>query len=620
MQKKNSSTNIDSLDEKVSINAKNTTEAPTRVEKTDKKPSSTKGRSEKARSDKKRKKNQQSAAADKRSDGGAFKYLSGLLFAKMMRGGASELRANAEEVNRLNVFPVPDGDTGDNMSMTIDSGVAALERVESDDLGEVMNLASRGMLLGARGNSGVILSQFFAGVASGFEHSDKADPAAVGRALERGVEQAYASVMTPTEGTILTVAREAVEYAVSRITDRSTVSSLFSDLVREMKRSVKRTPERLAALREAGVVDSGGAGLFYIMDGINRVLNGEKIETEPTRVENLRKNASFTATFDADSEMPYGYCTELLVQLMRRKCDIDNFDVASLKEYLAQLGDSIVAFKTESIVKIHVHTRTPDRVIAHALTFGELISVKIENMSLEHSEIALGEPDANKKPKKRYAVVAVTNGAGIDAIYRELGCDATVSGGQTQNPSTRDFLDAFSEIDAEHIFVLPNNSNIIMAANQAAEINTGAAVHVIPTRSVGVGYAVLSTFNFDADTPEEILAAAENTIASVVCASVTTAVRDTEIGGLAIRCGDTIGIIDKEIAIAEPSRIKATCALIDRLLSGGNRFMLTVLAGRDTEEDERGAIEGYIASHYPEVEYYLIDAGQDVYPYAFLAE
>jgi hypothetical protein len=225
--------------------------------------------------------------------------------------------------------------------MTIDSGVAALERVESDDLGEVMNLASRGMLLGARGNSGVILSQFFAGVASGFEHSDKADPAAVGRALERGVEQAYASVMTPTEGTILTVAREAVEYAVSRITDRSTVSSLFSDLVREMKRSVKRTPERLAALREAGVVDSGGAGLFYIMDGINRVLNGEKIETEPTRVENLRKNASFTATFNADSEMPYGYCTELLVQLMRRKCDIDNFDVASLKDYLAQLGDSL---------------------------------------------------------------------------------------------------------------------------------------------------------------------------------------------------------------------------------------------------------------------------------------
>ncbi len=557
---------------------------------------------------------------EKKNDGGAFKYLSGLLFAKMMRGGASELRANAEEVNRLNVFPVPDGDTGDNMSMTIDSGVAALERVESDDLGEVMNLASRGMLLGARGNSGVILSQFFAGVASGFEHSDKADPAAVGRALERGVEQAYASVMTPTEGTILTVAREAVEYAVSRITDRSTVSSLFSDLVREMKRSVKRTPERLAALREAGVVDSGGAGLFYIMDGINRVLSGEKIETEPTRVENLRKNASFTATFDADSEMPYGYCTELLVQLMRRKCDIDNFDVASLKEYLAQLGDSIVAFKTESIVKIHVHTRTPDRVIAHALTFGELISVKIENMSLEHSEIALGEPDANKKPKKRYAVVAVTNGAGIDAIYRELGCDETVAGGQTQNPSTSDLLAATRRVNAEHVFILPNNSNVIMAANQAAEINTGATVHVIPTKSVGAGYAVLSTMNFDADTPEEILAAAENTIASVVCASVTTAVRDTEIGGLAICCGDSIGIIDKEIAIAEPTRIGATCALIDRLLSGGDRFMLTVFCGRESDEDERSAIEGYIASHYPEVEFYLIDAGQEVYTYTFLAE
>ena len=616
---KKSGTNTDKRDECAGEIAENTANTPTRVEKTDKKATSDKGNSKASHADKKKKK-QKEKKRGKRNDGGAFKYLSGLLFAKMMRGGASELRANAEEVNRLNVFPVPDGDTGDNMSMTIDSGVAALERIESDDLGEVMNAASRGMLLGARGNSGVILSQFFAGVASGFEHSDKADPAAVGRALERGVEQAYASVMTPTEGTILTVAREAVEYAVSRITERSTVSSLFSDLVREMKRSVKRTPERLAALREAGVVDSGGAGLFYIMDGINRVLNGEKVEIEPTRVEISEKNASMTTSFGPDSDMPYGYCTEMLVQLMRAKCDIDEFDVGELKGYLASLGDSVVAFKTESIVKIHVHTKTPDKVIARCLTFGELISVKIENMSLQHSEIALGEPDSKQYPKKRYAVVAVTNGSGIDSIYRELGCDATVSGGQTQNPSTSDFLDAFRHTDAEHILVLPNNSNVIMAANQAAEIYTGAAVHVIPTKSVAAGYSVLSTLNFDADSPDEILEAARNTVASVVCASVTTAVRNTEIGGLAIRCGDTIGIIDKEIAVAEPTRIGATCALLDRLLSGGERFMLTVFCGRDSAEDERSAIEGYLTSRYPEVEYYLIDAGQDVYPYAFLAE
>jgi DAK2 domain fusion protein YloV len=292
-----------------------------------------------------------------------IKYLGGLLLSKMARGGAKQLRTNAEEVNKLNVFPVPDGDTGDNMRMTIESGIAAIENIDSDDLAEVMKTLSHGMLLGARGNSGVILSQFFAGMAKGLDSSDKADPATFGHALELGVQQAYSSVMTPTEGTILTVAREAVEYAVSRLTPKSTIRTLFADLVKEMHASLDRTPEILTVLKEAGVVDSGGAGLLYIMDGFNRVLNGEEISDDGVQYELTKSSAPTAFAFNENSEMTYGYCTELLVQLQRSKTDIENFDIEALRSFLVSIGDSVVAFKTESIVKLHVHTFTPEKVL-----------------------------------------------------------------------------------------------------------------------------------------------------------------------------------------------------------------------------------------------------------------
>ena len=315
-----------------------------------------------------------------------LKYLTGLLFSKMARGGAESLSSNAEEVNKLNVFPVPDGDTGDNMRMTIESGVAALENIKTNSLSEVMKVLSTGMLLGARGNSGVILSQFFAGTAKGFEGVDKADANVLGHALELGVKQAYASVMTPTEGTILTVAREAVEYAVKRVNEKSTIHTFFADLVYEMHASVDRTPEVLTVLKEAEVVDSGGAGLFYIMDGFNRVLNGEKLPKKKGASHTVQPtNSVIEAGFGPDSEMEFGYCTELLVQLQNKKTDIAAYDIEALKTFLAEIGDSIVAFKTDSIVKLHVHTHTPEQVLAHMREVGEFLSVKIENMSLQHT-------------------------------------------------------------------------------------------------------------------------------------------------------------------------------------------------------------------------------------------
>ncbi len=551
-----------------------------------------------------------------------LKSIGGLLFAKMMRGGAAELRANSEEVNRLNVFPVPDGDTGDNMSMTIDSGVVALDNIETDDLAEVLKTVSRGMLLGARGNSGVILSQFFAGMAKGLENIEVATPKELGHALELGVEQAYASVMTPTEGTILTVAREAVEYAIGRINSRSTVQSLFADLVKEMNASLERTPELLPALGEAGVVDSGGAGLFYIIDGLNRVLNGEEIYLDTTPIQLPNTNTAPQGAFGPDSVMTYGYCTELLVQLQNKKTDIENFNIDNVKNYLSKVGDSIVAFKTDSIVKIHVHTLTPERVLAYMRKVGEFITVKIENMSIQHTELEKTDEkiEQTEIPWKHNGIVAVSSGAGIEAIFRELGADEIVSGGQSNNPSTSDFIDAFRKINADNIFVFPNNGNIVMAASQAAEIYEEAKVYVVPAKNIGAGYVALSSMNFDTSTPEELIEEAKEAISKTVCAYVSPAIRDADMNGVHINDGDTIAIINKEIVLSAPTRKETTEQLVDKLLSHGDKFLLTVFIGVDASAEEAAALEQYVAVKYPDVELYFIDGGQEIYPYFIVAE
>ena len=563
-----------------------------------------------------------------------LKYLGGLLLIKMARGGAKLLGSNADEVNKLNVFPVPDGDTGDNMRMTIESGIAAIESMDSDNLADVMKTLSHGMLLGARGNSGVILSQFFAGTAKGLENTQKADPQIFGKALEMGVQQAYSSVMTPTEGTILTVAREAVEYAVARINKDSTIRSLFADLVKEMHASLERTPEILAVLKDAGVVDSGGAGLLYIMDGFNRVLNGEDIyddDVANTAKSGKPKRAPITYAFGADSEMTYGYCTELLLQLQNKKTDIENFDTEALKDFLSSIGDSIVAFKTDSIVKLHVHTFTPEKVLAHCREYGEFLSVKIENMSIQHTELdgnggAVEMPvrDAaeNKPivPKKKYGVVAVTTGEGIENLFRELGTDEIIQGGQTQNPSTNDFLEAFENISAEHIFVFPNNGNIVMAAQQAAELYDKAQVHVIPNKNIGTGYAALTALDFESDDVEKNISDMMAAMKKVKAGYVSPSIRDTEMNGLQINSGDTIGIIEKEIVVSDKDRTSAARVLASKLLEDPEKSLLTIFVGVDANEDEQKELETRISEDNPDAEVYFVDGGQEIYPYIFVAE
>ena len=569
--------------------------------------------------------------SSKKSEGGDLKYLGGLLLAKMAFGGAARLRSNADEVNKLNVFPVPDGDTGDNMRMTVESGIAAIENLDSDDLSEVMKVLSHGMLLGARGNSGVILSQFFAGISKGLAGTKKADPAILGHALELGVQQAYTSVMTPTEGTILTVAREAVEYAVKRITPQSTLRSFFADLVGEMHDSVDRTPEILSVLKEAGVVDSGGAGLFYIMDGFNRVLNGEEVsQVGEAAPQTTAKPAIDFSAFGPDSVMTYGYCTEMLVQLQNSKVDVKSFDIEALKEFLGSIGDSVVAFKTESIVKLHVHTFTPEKVLAHCHTFGEFLTIKIENMTLQHTEsteevsfVMNTDAPVESAPAaemKQYGVVAVSNGEGISALLKELGTDEVVPGGQTQNPSTNDFLDAFSRVHAEHIFVFPNNGNIVMAARQAASLYEDATVHVIPSKNIGTGYVGISSIDFENPDPQAVIAQVEAAMQRVTAGYISPSIRDADMNGVHIHKGDTIGIIEKEIVVSEADMMTATTKLAKQLLDGPDKFMLTVFTGKDATAENQAALSEHLTESCPSAEVYFIDGGQEIYPFIFVAE
>ena len=558
----------------------------------------------------------------------AFRFLDGKLFAKMFKGGAAFLRSKADKVNELNVFPVPDGDTGDNMSMTMDGGVNAVDRSENmsdSSLGEVSEQVAHGMLLGARGNSGVILSQLFAGMAKVFDGCESADVNTVGEALKVGVKQAYSAVVTPTEGTILTVMREAVDYACSRITPDSTIESLFEDLSFEMNNSLQRTPELLSVLREAGVIDSGGAGLVYIMEGFTKVLRGMKpedieVNSSAFGAHNAAAAVDLSA-FTEDSELKYGYCTELLIRLQRKKTDLDSFDAETITEFLKTVGGSIVCFRQGTVVKVHVHTKTPERVLEYCRRFGEFLTVKIENMSLQHNESLTGGDGAKPKKKRRvkFATVAVASGDGIEQVFSELGADCIIKGGQTMNPSAEDFIKAFDEVNADNIFVLPNNGNIILSARQAAGIYERSNVFVVESHSLGDGYAALSALNYEVGDAGEIADHLTEAMKNVVTCMVTVSVRDTNLNAVEIHTGDYIGFADKTMLASEADCLTA-CKSTLAQIGLDEKFALTVFVGANTTEEESAALEEYINETYPDVEVYMIDGGQGVYNYIFVAE
>jgi DAK2 domain fusion protein YloV len=549
----------------------------------------------------------------------AEKVINGEVFEKMIKGAAANLHENVQTVNDLNVFPIPDGDTGENMFLTLKGGLEGLKSAEeNEDLSQKASAVASGMLLGARGNSGVILSQLFFGLSEGLKGCTAVGAKELGAALLEGVRCAYGAVAHPVEGTVLTVAREAAEFAVKKTDDETTLAEFFDNYLSEMRESLDRTPTLLPVLEEAGVIDSGGAGLLYIVEGFCKALAGESFDVSDASVDGSA-TVDFSK-FDENCVMTYGYCTELLLRLQNSKCSPDDFSVEELIAFLESIGDSVVAFKTGTIVKIHVHTLTPWRVLEHCQGFGEYLTVKVENMTLQHNETVKEETKKPRKPKKKrtkFATVTVAAGEGVQTLFRDMGADEVISGGQTNNPSSEDFVEAFDSANADVIFVLPNNGNIILAAKQAAEIYEGSDVRVIETKSIGAGYSALEMLDYSSDDPDEIEARMTEDMKGSVTGMIARSVRTTSVSGVKVEKDDYMGFTGGEMVVSMPEKIDAARALCKKITEG--RGFLIAIHGTLASEDERAAV-AEMASELDGVEYYEIDGGQDVYDFIFIAE
>ena len=565
--------------------------------------------------------------------------IDGALLARMVREGTARLRTHAQEVNNLNVFPIPDGDTGSNMLQTASGGADSITSTESGSIGKLSRRISDGMLLSARGNSGVILSQIFEGMARAFDGAETADAELIIRAMQSGTRTAYDAVMQPTEGTMLTVMRCATDYVAGKAP--SLPVELLRDFISEAKRTLERTPDMLPVLKRAGVVDSGGAGLIYIAEGMLDALLSDSSSEE--NVDTSWQDAAPSAaepdldSFDENSKLEYGYCTELLLRLQRSKTDPETLRVESLTEWLSGIGDSVVAFKTGSIVKLHIHTKTPDRVLAFCQRYGEFLKVKIENMSLQHNSSMLGigentdyndndaepAPSADAvdtktteaAPKKQFGIVVVASGEGVKQLFSERGADIVIDGGQSMNPSARDFIDAFREVSAQTVFVLPNNGNIILAAKQAAELYTDADIRVIECTTIGEGYAAISMFSDESGDADTIESELRDALGGVVTAGISRSIRDSG----EVKAGEYIGFVGKDIIADSDSRLDAACKTADKLGLGGYDVCI-ILRSADASAEEASELESYINSHYPNTEVYLLYGGQPIYDYIIILE
>ena len=537
--------------------------------------------------------------------------LDSLTFAAMLRQGAVSLGKDKKVVNDLNVFPIPDGDTGDNMLMTLKAGCTAIEN-NLGTLSEMTSAASSGMLLGARGNSGVILSRIFAGLAKGLQGVIEADTRTFANAMQSAVDEAYKSVPVPVEGTIITVLREGVADA-----DSSTdLNHYFDTLLAAMQVSLDHTPELLQVLKEAGVVDSGGAGLLSIFRGMNDALNGI--------ISNEELPATTTATptveldkFTENSTLEFGYCTEFLLRLMRSKVDLDNFDEKVVIDYLNQVGESVVAFREGTIVKVHVHTFTPGVILNEMQKYGEFLTLKIENMALQHHQSTNQDNASFKLPPKPYGIVTVASGEGLINAFREFGVDEVIAGGQTMNPSTQDFLNAFGRINAQHILVFPNNKNIKMAADQAAELYKDADIHVLPSTTIGEGYYGIGSIDRANPNVEEVISSVTEIMQSVTTGMVSTAIRDAEGDQVSIHKGDFVGYSSKQLLSDSPDRETATKDLIERL-GAGSRDVMLVFYGEQVPQDEAERLIADLQTRYKNLEIMLNNGTQPVYDYIFV--
>lgn len=549
--------------------------------------------------------------------------LDGRMFAHMVSAGAQHLSQSAKQVNALNVFPVPDGDTGTNMNLTLSSGVDEMNRNASSHIGEVAGALSRGLLMGARGNSGVILSQLFRGFAKEVQDKERVTHREFAQALQHGVDTAYKAVIKPVEGTVLTVAREAAKHGKVAATRVNDVAEVMEEVLQAAKKALDQTPDLLPVLKETGVVDAGGQGLVYIYEGFLAALKGDEISERQEQTESLDTLTEIAHQKSAQSHIAteaieYGYCTEFIIQIIPEKESTRPFDEAAFREALNARGDSLLVVADDDLVKVHIHTEEPLKLIEYGLQYGDIRTAKIENMREQHRSIVEKNTAAETSDDvKRYGVVAVAMGDGIADIFRSMGADEVIAGGQTMNPSTEDIVNALRGVRAEHYIVLPNNGNIVMAAEQAGEI-LEKPVTVIPSKTVPQGLSAILSFNADAGIEENRRAMME-AVEHVKSGQVTYAVRDSQVDGLSIKKGDFIGISDGKIAVAHPSLLETAQQLLLGMVSDDTEIV-TVFYGEETEASQVEDLERFLTERFPDVEVEVHNGGQPLYYYLFAVE
>lgn len=545
--------------------------------------------------------------------------LTGKNFKDMIAAGQANLAQNAEYVNSLNVFPVPDGDTGTNMNLTFSSGAKAAKETSDTDIGKIGQALSKGLLMGARGNSGVILSQLFRGFSKSMEEKSEISAMEFAQAFQSGVDSAYKAIMKPVEGTILTVARESAVAGLSKAEETDDVVEVMEEILSAAKVSLDNTPELLAVLKEVGVVDSGGQGLVYVYEGFLATLMGEDIPVE----EEADLDELVRAVHHRDSvhdivnteDIEFGFCTEIMVRLEDSDTVEQEFDYDEFRNYLNELGDSLLVIADEEIVKVHVHTEKPGEVMNYGQKFGTLINIKVDNMreqhaALDHSHGTTHKEPANKEVKE-IAVIAVAAGDGIIELFESFSVDYVIKGGQTMNPSTQDFLDAMEKVPAKNYILLPNNSNIFMAANQATEVSDDNAV-VVETRTVQQGLSAMLAFNPDISIEENKEMMMEE-LQYVTSGQITFAIRDTEINGLEINKDDFMGLIDGEIKISNPD-LETTCLETIKEMITEDSEIITLLYGEDSSEELIDLLVEQLEELYPDIEVETHEGGQPVYP------
>ncbi len=555
-------------------------------------------------------------------------------FSDMVRVASHRLEKNAKFVNSLNVFPVPDGDTGTNMSLTVQSGFKSVNESEADTVGGLGKALAKGLLMGARGNSGVITSQLFRGFSKSIADKDTLTASDLAKAFDDGVKTAYKAVMKPVEGTILTVAKYGANAAMDATKSSDDVAVVMKAAVKGAKVGLEKTPSLLPVLKEVGVVDSGGQGLVFIYEGFLEALTGEVSpegeeytpdEGEMDEMVNATHHQSVQGQF-TNEDIKNGYCTEMMVELGQNPTTDEQFDNDKMRDYLSTIGDSLICVSDDEVVKVHVHTNYPRKVWEEGRKFGALVKIKIDNMRIQHETIVEGDQDtapaatatATKSNEPiDYAVIAVSSGEGLSELYKSLGVTSVISGGQTMNPSTNDIVDAINAANAKRAIILPNNGNIVMAAKQAAGL-VDIPVVIVPSKTISQGMTAMLSFNPEADIDEN-QENMEDSLDTVKSGQITQAIRNTAIDGLEITKGHYMGIVDGKIVVDDEDIIKTTEEMLDKMIDEDSE-VITILVGKDGNDDDAQKISDYLEDKYDDLETEVHQGDQPVYPYLIAVE